>query len=98
MYSVMALTCVIDITFWFVLMFQCHPIREFWQRTGQGHCINTDYVVNVAYLYSAAACLCDFILVIVAGHLVKDLPMSWWSKVALTGILSMGCVCVNTGS
>lgn len=94
MYTIICVTSAIDLAFWFVLMLQCHPVQEFWQRTGQGHCINTDYVIDVAYLYSATACVCDFVLVLTAGHLMKDLPMSWRAKLGLIGIISMGCVCV----
>lgn len=95
MYTIIGVTCAINIAFWFVLMLQCQPIREFWQRTGQGHCINTDYVINVAYLYSATACICDFILVVTAAHLMKELPMSRWTQWGLTGIISMGCMYVS---
>lgn len=94
MYAIICLTSAIDLAFWLVLMLQCHPVQEFWQRTGQGHCINTDYVIDVAYLYSATACVCDFVLVLTAGHLMKDLPMSWGAKLGLIGIITMGCVCV----
>ncbi|KAJ5111961.1 hypothetical protein N7532_000006 [Penicillium argentinense] len=92
MYAIIGVTSAIDIAFWFVLMLQCQPVREFWQRTGQGHCINTDYVINVAYLYSATACICDFMLVVTAGHLLKDLPMTRRTQWGLTGIISMGCI------
>jgi cation-transporting ATPase 13A1 len=92
MYTIIGVTCTINVAFWFVLMLQCQPVKEFWQRTGKGHCINTDYVINVAYLYSATACICDFILVVTAGHLMKELPMSRWTQWGLTGIISMGCI------
>jgi hypothetical protein len=94
-YIIIGLTVVVDLTFWLVGLLQCHPISEFWQRTGLGHCISLRYVIDVLYLYSATACVCDFALVIVAACLVKDLLMGWRTKWAITGLLSMGCVYVD---
>ncbi|KAE8393892.1 hypothetical protein BDV23DRAFT_29279 [Aspergillus alliaceus] len=91
-YVVMALTVAVGVPFWFVLMLQCHPVQEFWQRTGDGHCINTTYIIDVTYLYSATACLCDFTLGLYPIYLLRDLQLSWRSKWALTGILGLGCV------
>ena len=92
MYTVIGLTVTICMGFWFLLILQCHPVQEFWLRTGQGHCIDTKIIVNVAYLYSASACLCDFTLGLFPIYLVKHLQMSWRTKLALATILGMGCV------
>ncbi|KAH1482168.1 hypothetical protein KXX06_005029, partial [Aspergillus fumigatus] len=48
MYIVMGLTSIVGLAFWFILILQCHPVREFWERTGGGRCIATDYVLDVA--------------------------------------------------
>ncbi|RAL12936.1 uncharacterized protein BO97DRAFT_344075 [Aspergillus homomorphus CBS 101889] len=80
------------IAFWLVLVLQCHPVREFWERTGAGRCIDTNYVLDIAYLYSGTACLCDFTLGILPVYLSKNLHMSRRTKWAIAVILSMGCI------
>ena len=57
----MGLTVAVRLPFRLILMLQCQPVREFWQRTGDGYCIDTEYILDVAYFYSATACLCDFL-------------------------------------
>ncbi|KAF7589350.1 hypothetical protein BBP40_004430 [Aspergillus hancockii] len=91
-YVVIGLTVAVGLPFWLVLMLQCRPVGEFWHRTGDGHCINTNYIINVTYLYSATACLCDFTLGLYPIYLLKDVQMSWRSKWAVAGILGLGCI------
>ncbi|GIJ88290.1 hypothetical protein Asppvi_007210 [Aspergillus pseudoviridinutans] len=92
MYMVIGLTATVGLAFWLVLTLQCHPAKEFWQRTGRGHCINTQYVLDISYLYSAVACLCDFTLGLFPVYILKDLRMSWRTKWALRVVLGMGCI------
>lgn len=74
-------------------MLQCDPVDHFWHRlTSTGKCIDTDYVLDIAYLYSVTATICDFILGLLPIALVWKLHMSQQTKAALAGILSMGCV------
>jgi hypothetical protein len=94
MYSVIGLTSTVGFAFWLILILQCHPISEFWKRTGGGRCIDANYVLDIAYLYSATACLCDFILGLFPVYLLRGLHMSWRTKWAIAVILSMGCMYV----
>jgi hypothetical protein len=99
MYVVIGLTSSVGLAFWLILILQCHPVREFWDRTGGGRCIDTKYVLDIAYLYSATACLCDFTLGIFPVYLLKNLHMSRRTKWAIAVILSMGCMYdMNVGS
>ncbi|RHZ50893.1 hypothetical protein CDV55_101456 [Aspergillus turcosus] len=91
-YIVIGLTATVGLAFWLVLTLQCHPVREFWERTGKGHCIDTQHLLDVAYLYSATACLCDFTLGLFPIYLIKDLQMNRRTKYAVGIILSMGCI------
>jgi hypothetical protein len=95
MYSVIGLTATVGLAFWLILTLQCDPVREFWQRTGRGHCIDTQYVLGIAYLYSATACLCDFTLGLFPVYILRNLQMSWRTKWAIRVILSMGCMYVG---
>ncbi|KAF4154112.1 hypothetical protein CNMCM8927_001751 [Aspergillus lentulus] len=92
MYSVIGLTATVGLAFWLILTLQCDPVREFWQRTGRGHCIDTQYVLDIAYLYSATACLCDFTLGLFPVYLLRHLHTSRRTKWAIRVILSMGCI------
>ncbi|KAF7121831.1 hypothetical protein CNMCM5793_009384 [Aspergillus hiratsukae] len=91
-YTVMGLTATVGLAFWLVLTLQWDPVREFWERTGKGHCIDGRFVVDVTYLYSATACLCDFTLGLFPIYLIKDLQMSRRTKCAVAIILGMGCL------
>ncbi|KAH1766861.1 hypothetical protein V6000_008564 [Aspergillus fumigatus] len=92
LYMVIGLTSTVGLAFLLILTLQCSPVRDFWQQTDRSHCIDAKYVVDIAYLYSATACLCDFTLGLFPVYLVKDLHMSWRTKWAIRGILSMGCL------
>lgn len=92
LYTIITLSCVVNVTFWLVFMLQCHPVKEFWQNSGRGRCIEGRYIVYTAYIYSAFAFACDVGLVCVAGSLVSKLHMNKRTKFTLTGVLSMGCM------
>ncbi|KAL4965991.1 putative integral membrane protein [Aspergillus stella-maris] len=93
LWAVVAVSVAVGLAFWLVLMLQCHPVEYFWHRlTSEGKCIDVDYILDVAYLYSVMATICDFILGLLPIALVWKLHMNTRTKAALAGILSMGCV------
>ncbi|KAL4736301.1 hypothetical protein BDV11DRAFT_194077 [Aspergillus similis] len=93
LWGVIGVSIVVGLVFWFMLMLQCKPVDYFWHRlTSTGTCLNTDYILNIAYVYSVIATICDFILGLLPIALVWKLHMHQTTKAALAGILSMGCV------
>lgn len=92
LWMVIAFSIVIGLLFWFMLTLQCQPVSYFWERTGNGSCIDTDYLIDIAYLYSVVATVCDLTLGLLPIVLVWRLQMTPKTKMALAGILSMGCV------
>jgi len=92
LWVIIAFSIVIGLVFWFMLTLQCTPVSYFWERTGSGSCIKTDYLIDIAYLYSVVATVCDFTLALLPIVLVWNLQMTTKTKAALAGILSMGCV------
>ena len=92
LWVVIGLSIVVGLVFWFMLTLQCIPVSFFWERTGDGSCLNVDYLIDIAYLYSVVATLCDFTLGLLPIVLVWKLQMSFKTKCALACILSMGCV------
>lgn len=54
--------------------------------------MNLDHIIAMAYVYSVTATLCDFTLGILPGFLVWNLQMNIRTKIALAGILGLGCM------
>lgn len=94
LWSVIAVTIAVGFAFWFVLLLQCNPISHFWNRFGEGTCINVNITLLMAYIYSVTAAVSDFTMGILPIALVRKLHMNGHTKWALAGILSMGCVYV----
>lgn len=91
----MGASICISLIFWFLMLLQCHPVSEFWERTGTGKCLNTDILINVAYVYSGICAICDFALGLLPIDLVRQLQINPKTKMALGATLSLGCVYVN---
>ena len=98
LYTVMALTVLAGLVFMFLMLLQCHPLEFFWTRTmvpqPDGFCIDISIIINMTYVYSAFAALCDFTVGILPIFLVHKLHMKRQTKIAVMGILSMACVYV----
>ncbi|KAL2861150.1 putative integral membrane protein [Aspergillus lucknowensis] len=93
LWGVIAVSIVVGLVFWFILTLQCHPVDYFWHRlTSNGKCLDTDYILDIAYLYSVTATICDLVLGLLPIVLIWPLHMNFRTKAALAGILSMGCV------
>ncbi|KAL4813554.1 hypothetical protein BDW67DRAFT_177845 [Aspergillus spinulosporus] len=95
LWAVCAVVVVIGLVFWLVLLFNCWPVEYFWQRTDilkQGKCISTDILLIIAYCYSSLTIVCDITLGILPACLIWSLQMSWRTKLALVGVLSLGAI------
>ncbi|KAL3483665.1 hypothetical protein BJX62DRAFT_249286 [Aspergillus germanicus] len=93
LWGVIGVSAVVGLAFWFILTLQCRPVSYFWRRfRTEGVCISVDYLLGLAYLYSATAVVCDFILALLPILLVSRLQMNFRTKAALAAILSVGCV------
>lgn len=107
--AVICMTSIVGLVFFFILTLQCHPVSYFWQRVRvyypphhsiPGSCMNINGIIAMAWVYSIVATCCDLTLGLLPILLVWNLQMKMQTKVALAGILGMGCVYVNsqTGS
>ncbi|KAI2793781.1 hypothetical protein POX_a00366 [Penicillium oxalicum] len=97
LYSVMFLTIVAGLIFFFLLLLQCKPVSYFWTRTAQdpsieGSCIDINIIIIMTYIYSGFAALCDFTVGLLPIFLVSKLHMKREAKLAVIGILSMACI------
>ncbi|RAH60550.1 hypothetical protein BO85DRAFT_457374 [Aspergillus piperis CBS 112811] len=92
LWCVVGVSIIVGLVFWFMLTFECKPVSHFWQRTKPGHCMSIDNLLDIAYVYSVTAMICDFTLGLLPIFLVWKLQMSRQTKAALAGILSLGCI------
>lgn len=94
LWAVISVTTIVGLVFWLMLTLQCRPVAFFWNRTGNGHCLSSDSIITMAYVYSVEAAVCDFTVGILPVFVIWNLQMNRRTKWAVAGILSMGCVYV----
>ncbi|KAL7958057.1 hypothetical protein V8C34DRAFT_284176 [Trichoderma compactum] len=90
--TVMLVTVVTGIVFFFVTMLQCAPVSYFWDKTQSGSCINIDVIITLTYIYSALSVICDFTFALLPIVLIMQLQMNSRTKIALIPIMLMACV------
>ncbi|KAK4062789.1 uncharacterized protein Triagg1_9659 [Trichoderma aggressivum f. europaeum] len=90
--TVMLVTVVTGIVFFFVTMLQCAPVSYFWDKTQPGSCINIDVIITLTYIYSAFSVICDFTFALLPIVLIMQLQMNSRTKIALVPIMLMACV------
>lgn len=91
-YTVMVITIITGIIFFFLTIFQCKPISFFWNKDQDGSCISIDIIIIFTYLYSVCSVICDFTFALLPIVIVWKLKMSMRSKLILVPILAMACV------
>jgi hypothetical protein len=89
------LSVVAGTIFFFFSIFQCTPVNFYWnQMTQEGHCMDIDTRLGIVYMYSAAAAVCDFTIGLLPVFMIGKLKMERHTKMAVIGILSIGCLYV----
>ncbi|KAF1958983.1 hypothetical protein CC80DRAFT_441815 [Byssothecium circinans] len=91
-YGVMTVSLVSGLTFFFVTLFQCHPVSYFWNTRQDGGCININIVIVLAYVYSAFSIITDFTFALLPTFLIVHLQLKRKTKIALIPLLTMGCI------
>ena len=92
LYTVMALSVLTGVVFFFVTIFQCSPVSFFWNRLQPGTCINVHILEGLTYLYSSINAINDFTFGLLPIALIYNLQMDRKTKLLLVPILSMGCM------
>lgn len=96
LYAAMALATVVGLLFFFFTIFQCTPVNAFWNRlSGTGKCIDTNILIDIAYVYSVGAAITDFTIGLLPAFMIWNLRMTTRDKVAVAGILGLGCMFVS---
>lgn len=93
-WTVLAVTELYSLFFFFVFLFQCLPSAYFWTQLtgGTGYCMDPFIVVAVFYGYSAITCAGDWTFSILPVFLVWDLQMGKKEKVSVILILAVGAL------
>jgi hypothetical protein len=86
--------------FFFLFVFQCTPISNFWNqyRGGVGHCINPSITVASFYGYSAISCATDWTFSIVPIFMVWNLQMDRKTKISVAFMLAFAAMYVPSPS
>lgn len=92
-YIAMGLTVLCGLIFFFVTLFQCHPISFFWNKhIADGTCVDVNVIIGLTFLYSAISVISDFTFAILPFFLIWGLNMSVKTRVLLIPILGMACM------
>ncbi|TVY29039.1 hypothetical protein LHYA1_G002267 [Lachnellula hyalina] len=93
-WAVMVAVIVFSIFYFFLIMFQCHPVVYFWtQYLGDsGGCVSSSVIANSSYAHSAVSVAADWTLGILPIFLVWNLVMSPRIKVSVALILALGAI------
>ncbi|KAG9201763.1 hypothetical protein G6514_005379 [Epicoccum nigrum] len=92
-YSAMTVSTVACTAFFFVTLFQCNPIRFFWQKSLEdGTCIPNAVIIALGFVYSIFSIIADFTFALLPAALVWNLQLKKKTKIALIPLLTMGCV------
>lgn len=95
LYAAMSLAIVVGLLFLFFTIFQCSPVNHFWNRFSEsGKCIDVNALIDIAYVYSVGAAVTDFTIGLLPAFMIWNLRMGRRQKMAVAGILGLGCVFV----
>lgn len=93
LYAAISLATIVGLIFFFFTIFQCNPVNFFWnQFSGSGTCIDVNVLLGIAYLYSVGAAVTDLTIGLLPVALIWNLRMNQRAKIAIIGILGIGCI------
>ena len=92
--TVIIVTEVFGIVYFFLFIFQCQPSSYFWHQFAgngaTGTCLTPSIIVNATYVYSAISCWGDWTLSIVPMFMIRRLQLTLRTKLVVIGILGLG--------
>lgn len=92
-WAIMILASVFGGAFFFVIVFQCWPISDWWDlNPAHKNCINPDIIIGLTYGVSALNVIADWTLGILPIFIVKDLQMSHRQKRLVSVILAFAAL------
>ena len=91
-YAASMCTVVGGVALFFVTTFQCKPVSHYWDKRGDGTCLDMNIIVALAYLYSAFSVITDFTFAVLPAFLIWGLNMKKRARFVLIFLIAMGCV------
>lgn len=90
LHGAMVILALYATIFFFVLFFQCSPVRHFWHRydTIRGRCISDNIVPDMTVVHSAMAISVDLILGGLPIIMISHTRMAVRKKLSVTAILA----------
>lgn len=92
LYTIMTITALSGIVYFFVTMFQCQPVPYAWDKDQRGTCLSVGTIMTFTWIYSILNIIVDLALAILPCVLVWNLQMRRKSKVALVPVLTIACM------
>jgi hypothetical protein len=92
-HAISMISAALGFSFFFVLVFQCYPISDWWSLDPtHKHCINPSVIIGLTYAVSGLNVIADWTLGILPIFVVRGLDMSKRQKRLVAGILSFAAV------
>ncbi|KAB8239305.1 uncharacterized protein BDW43DRAFT_305095 [Aspergillus alliaceus] len=92
-YTTIALSIVVGLLFFFVTLLECRPINHVWDYGMKSpNCVSKDFLLDIAYIHSVIAAICDLTLGILPLFMIWKLQMNKRAKISLGAILGLGCL------
>ncbi|OCK74960.1 hypothetical protein K432DRAFT_309581 [Lepidopterella palustris CBS 459.81] len=90
---VMLGTIVFGTSYFFLVLFQCGPVSEFWMVSpGSSKCLNTKVITGTTYAAGALTTVSDWTFGILPIFIVWDLKISRKAKFMVAGILAFAAI------
>ncbi|KAE8330328.1 hypothetical protein BDV39DRAFT_190627 [Aspergillus sergii] len=90
LYATIAVSTIGCAIFFFISIFQCSPVRYYWDSLViHGKCYH-ELLVRAMYFYSAVCALCDLTIGILPALMMRPLTISRRTKLGLIVILGLG--------
>jgi hypothetical protein len=91
----MAILLAFSTFYFFLLVFQCHPVRYYWTQYApnndpEGTCINPRIFLTASYAYGAISEAVDWVLGLLPIWIIWGLNMNVRTKASVGILLSLG--------
>jgi hypothetical protein len=92
--AIMCASAVLGITYFSIVLFQCHPISFWWDLNPDHHgqCLSASVMADAGYVVSALNSVADWTFGLLPIFIVKDLHMQHHQKVVVAIILGFAAV------
>jgi len=89
----MVVTVIFGTAFFFVVLFQCNPIKGFWTLDpDDAKCINVNALNALTYTISSLNVIADWVFGLLPFWIVKDLQMSIRQKRLVSALLAFAAI------